>query len=255
MRDSIIRPNEIASGTVARRTHRPWRRTNVLGQVLGVLATAALVAWLPESILARAWRGYSSASSNSHLWLEEGLLAAGALGLSRLALLSRGDIGLQFPVKPVNWSRLFLACVGAILVGAIAQIILGDTSANEYSPIDAVSGYWLVGFGAAMEELYCRGAVQGWLRRLLTRDEPAASGAWAPLLSATFFGLLHATWGLRGVPPGATLALVIYATALGVVFGIYRERSGSLLPGAAAHVAINLFVEWVNSLHRGAAPF
>lgn len=71
------------------------------------------------------------------------------------------------------------------------------------------------------EELLFRGLVYGWLRRMLSFT-PAA------VLQAVPFGLLH-----------GTLDYTIYASLLGVVLALVRERTGSLRVCIAAHMLVN----------------
>jgi len=88
-------------------------------------------------------------------------------------------------------------------------------------------------FGPLMEEIVFRGLLYGALRtRLLPL--PAAG------ISAVFFGATH-FYGLPGFT-GVTL--------FGFWCALAREKTGSLLPGIAAHMLTNLFIvggqAWIN---------
>jgi membrane protease YdiL (CAAX protease family) len=75
------------------------------------------------------------------------------------------------------------------------------------------------------EEWLCRGVLWVALRRVLTVR-------WTTLVSAVLFALLH---GLGG----AGLFEYPHRFAIGVLLGVLRARSGSLVPGIVAHAVIN----------------
>jgi membrane protease YdiL (CAAX protease family) len=95
-------------------------------------------------------------------------------------------------------------------------------------------------FGPAAEELFTRGWLQGFLQPLRTRllklgpismSVPVLTGALA-------FGAMHLKVGFTtDVVTG--VAIVIFSTSLGFLAGIARERTGSLLPAIAVHLAGN----------------
>ena len=71
------------------------------------------------------------------------------------------------------------------------------------------------------EELMFRGVIQTQLER--------AMPVWAAVVvQAVLFGVVH------GTP-----IQMVYAFLLGLVFGFLRSRTGSILPGFAAHAAFN----------------
>lgn len=75
--------------------------------------------------------------------------------------------------------------------------------------------------GPLAEELMFRGVIQ-------TRQEQAMPVWAAVVLQAVLFGVVH------GTP-----VQMAYAFLLGLVFGFLRSRTGSILPGFAAHAAFN----------------
>ncbi|HEU5063098.1 MAG TPA: type II CAAX endopeptidase family protein [Solirubrobacterales bacterium] len=82
----------------------------------------------------------------------------------------------------------------------------------------------LIVFGAAIaEEIAFRGMLFGGLRERLPRV-PAA------LLAGAVFGLLHAFTGLSAVPP---------LIALGFIFCLLYEKTGSIVPGILLHMLNN----------------
>ena len=75
--------------------------------------------------------------------------------------------------------------------------------------------------GPLAEELTFRGVIQ-------TRLERAMPPWLALVLQAAIFGLVH------GTP-----IQIVYAFLMGLAFGFLRRRTGSILPGFAAHAAFN----------------
>ena len=75
--------------------------------------------------------------------------------------------------------------------------------------------------GPLAEELTFRGVIQ-------TRLERAMPPWLALVLQAAIFGLVH------GTP-----IQMVYAFLMGLAFGFLRRRTGSILPGFAAHAAFN----------------
>lgn len=119
------------------------------------------------------------------------------------------------------------AAVGAYLLFAIlySALILEpeqEDIADGFGPIPVQVA--LIVFGAAIaEELCFRGMLFGGLRERLPRV-PAA------LLAGTVFGLLHAFTGLSAVPP---------LIALGFIFCLLYEKTGSIVPGILLHMLNN----------------
>jgi membrane protease YdiL (CAAX protease family) len=120
-----------------------------------------------------------------------------------------------------------LAAVFAYLVFAAlyASLILEpeqEDIADGFGPVPVQIA--LIVFGAAIaEELAFRGMLFGGLRERLPRI-PAA------LLAGAVFGLLHAFTGLSAVPP---------LIALGFVFCLLYEKTGSIVPGILLHMLNN----------------
>lgn len=120
-----------------------------------------------------------------------------------------------------------LAAVFAYLLFAAlyASLILEpkqEDIAESFGPIWVQIA--LIVFGAAIAEEICfRGMLFGGLRERLPRL-PAA------LLAGTVFGLLHAFTGLSAVPP---------LIALGAIFCLLYEKTGSIVPGILLHMLNN----------------
>lgn len=119
------------------------------------------------------------------------------------------------------------AAVGAYLLFAIlySALILEpeqEDIADGFGPVPIQIA--LIVFGAAIAEEICfRGMLFGGLRERFPRV-PAA------LLAGTVFGLLHAFTGISAVPP---------LIALGFVFCLLYEKTGSIVPGILLHMLNN----------------
>ena len=88
--------------------------------------------------------------------------------------------------------------------------------------------------GPLAEELMFRGVIQTRLER--------AMPVWAAVvLQAVLFGVTH------GTP-----VQMAYAFLMGLVFGLLRSRTGSILPGLAAHAAFNAMNDPLGLLGGGA---
>lgn len=119
------------------------------------------------------------------------------------------------------------AAVGAYLLFAMlyATLILEpeqEDIADGFGPIPVQ--ILLIVFGASIvEELCFRGMLFGGLRERLPKV-PAA------LAAGTVFGILHAFTGISAVPP---------LIALGFIFCLLYEKTGSIVPGILLHMLNN----------------
>ena len=90
------------------------------------------------------------------------------------------------------------------------------------------------------EEIFTRGLVQGFLSPL--KDHPFRLFGLLSLpvtIAGFLFGLGHLCL-LRAMGPRMVILIVISASALGLIAGHYREKSGSLLPAVAVHMTFNI---------------
>ncbi len=134
-------------------------------------------------------------------------------------------LGVQhFRPSAFKWMA---AAVGAYLVFAMlySALILEpeqDDIASGFGPVPVQ--VLLIVFGAAIAEEICfRGMLFGGLRERLPKV-PAA------LAAGVVFGALHAFTGLSAVPP---------LIALGFIFCLLYEKTGSIVPGILLHMLNN----------------
>jgi uncharacterized protein len=128
--------------------------------------------------------------------------------------------------RPNAFLWMLAAIFAYLLFAALyASLILEpeqEDIAESFGPVPVQIA--LIIFGAAIAEEICfRGLLFGGLRERLPRI-PAA------LLAGTVFGLLHAFTGLSAVPP---------LIALGAIFCLLYEKTGSIVPGILLHMLNN----------------
>lgn len=119
------------------------------------------------------------------------------------------------------------AAIGAYLLFAIlySALILEpeqEDIADSFGPVP-VQILLIVLSQPIAEEIAFRGMLFGGLRERLPRVAAA-------LLAGTVFGLLHAFTGLSAVPP---------LIALGAIFCLLYEKTGSIVPGILLHMLNN----------------
>ena len=147
---------------------------------------------------------------------------------------SRGASSLGEALRRLGVSRFrpsafkwMAAAVGAYLLFAVLYSALvvepeQEDIADGFGPLPVQ--ILLIVFGAAIAEEICfRGLLFGGLRERLPRV-PAA------LIAGAVFGALHAFTGISAVPP---------LIALGFVFCLLYEKTGSIVPGMLLHMLNN----------------
>ncbi len=208
------------------------------------LPIAVSLAWglLPTPLAASDGSDCASPLSPVAVWrFGEAALALATLGvLARFLPSTRTELGLRLTSGPIMGT----AALGALIVGPVALIVgptvgrpffgdfalvTGDLGAVVPALVFAVSN-------GTMEELVYRGALQGWLGRLM---RPRL----AILTQAVVFGLAHAA-GPDFV--GSPVPVVAAMIAAGFVAGVIVRRTGSLALPLAIHVAFDvpLYYYW-----------
>ena len=157
-------------------------------------------------------------------------------GLQHSAGREAGEpfLGLALPTIGLAFAGIG---VGLVIVGVVhvgLRAVPGvDRAAQEFSgllgPITPKEAIWLAVFSGVAEELLFRGALWPHL------------GMWG---TTFLFGLVH-------VLPRRTLwAYPLFAAGAGLMLGILRDASGSVLPPILAHVTVNgLNLWWLGKHH------
>lgn len=134
-------------------------------------------------------------------------------------------LGVQrFRPSALGW--MVLAVVSYLTFAALYSVLIFEPEQEDIAdgfgpvPIQVL----LIVFGAAIAEEICfRGMLFGGLRERLPKV-PAA------LIAGIVFGALHAFTGISAVPP---------LIALGFVFCLLYEKTGSIVPGMLLHMLNN----------------
>ena len=121
------------------------------------------------------------------------------------------------------------------------------------TPIGIILTVWI--YASICEEVFTRGLLQSWLSSLT--QYRVRLGRWSvstPVLtSALFFAAMHGVlWPKLGP---ATLVVILLAGVLGAIAGLYREKTGSLIPAILIHSFFDIggtLPPWVSIwLHHG----
>lgn len=173
-----------------------------------------------------------------------GLGAAGAVGATRIPRPHGARVGLR-GLRARQILSLLLLLPVALVASEVDNAVLATFPAPdapqlaqqvlEKLPTDAGLAFLesllvAVGLVPLVEEWFFRGVIQqGLVARLGARG--------GVLLTALLFALGHAGPGLS---PASWGALVAQTFVLGLVFGVARHQTGSLLAGVFLHVGVNL---------------
>jgi membrane protease YdiL (CAAX protease family) len=143
----------------------------------------------------------------------------------------------QFALRPapfwrsVGWAALgmivfyVLAAIWVTIAGDPDQSTAEDVGADESDLALVAAGFLFIFVAPVVEEVFFRGFFYGSLR---TRLGVALSA----LLCGGVFGVIHAGSGIEAVP---------ILIALGIIFCLVREKTGSLYPCIAMHAVNNTF--------------
>lgn len=145
-----------------------------------------------------------------------------------------------------GWTAAFsaFAALGLFVAINLALALLPEAWLTAYNadmaPIASTGLFTalsIVVVGPLAEELVFRGIIQ---TRLLRAMPPWT----AVVLQAALFGIIH------GTP-----IQIVYALLLGLALGFLRSRTGSILPGFAAHAAFNAMNDPLGLLGGGAGSW
>jgi membrane protease YdiL (CAAX protease family) len=173
-----------------------------------------------------AWLDLTSA-----VILQSSLLASALLAAYLVKPLHAWQFGLR-PApfwRSIGWAALglvvfyVLAAVWVTIAGDPDQSTAEDVGADESDFALVAAGFLFIFVAPVVEEVFFRGFFYGSLR---TRLGVAVSA----LLCGGVFGLIHAGSGIEAVP---------ILIALGIIFCLVREKTGSLYPCIAMHALNN----------------
>ena len=186
-------------------------------------------------------------------------LAVGPVGAlvlvatARLAGLSWEELGFRNARRGLRWAGVIVGAAAVVLAAGAALPLTREAFRDDRYRLGLggalLTTFVLIPVGTVLlEEVAFRGVLWGLLRRV-------RGTVFATVVSSALFGLWHvlpslglatdnqAIGGAVGTGrSGQVLAIaatVLFTGASGVVFCELRRRSGSLLPSAALHWAVN----------------
>jgi membrane protease YdiL (CAAX protease family) len=137
-----------------------------------------------------------------------------------------------------------LVSVGFFVLNIVVVLIAGMPDGPQSGPVVEKS---LLNFiitvvivASICEEIFNRGLVQGFLSPLQEHSFRLFGLFSLPVaIAGILFGLGHLCL-LGSMGPRMAVMIIISATALGLIAGHYREKTGSLVPAIAVHMTFNI---------------
>jgi len=168
------------------------------------------------------------------------------LSLVAIAILGKGKFSRYGFCLPKGGARWMLIAAAAPLLGMAATIAVlalngsGSPTAKHLSFPQIILFVWVL--SSIIEEVFTRGFLQGHLSVL--------SGKYARfgffrielpvLISAVFFACMHLVLPFVGADAVTTVVIFLFTLSLGIMTGILRASTGSLIPAIAAHAMANI---------------
>jgi len=225
----------------------PWTLADI-GKAIGFVVAGLIGVWIPASILALVLAGGGdieddpaalSVSLGRSVFLELFLLGSAVHFTMRKYGLSVSALGLKLPARGGFWLTLGLALALVIAGLGINLIYFADLGSVGIEPdTDIKQAYQSAAplitlaivslmFAPLMEEVFFRGFVFGGLR-----------GRWGTGWAAAGSGLLFA---LAHIGNPGTIYLIPPVAAIGVIFALGYNYSGSIMASFLAHFLFNSF--------------
>lgn len=165
------------------------------------------------------------------LWMTEGIVVIPALLFS---VCSKERLRDTMAFHKIRIPTIFLAVLYIVLLGplvtlcnAITMLFVENTATEILTIVSAISFggmFFFVGLLAPVcEEIVFRGVLYTGFRK---NGTPMQAILW----TAVLFGLFH-----------MNLNQMVYATVLGIAFGLLREATGNIWAGIIGHISINSY--------------
>ena len=187
-------------------------------------------------------QNFNLSFSDNQQWNWGGKMASLAWALTFVFtnhILTKKDIG--WTLKIANKRAIFLGIGTLILVQIILQTLILEGSGQF---CDTETFFYQATMPGFSEELVFRGIFLGLLNKIFVTRWTVLSVpfGWGLILSAILFGLAHAlhfdkTWVFR-----FDFSSFIQTGFVGIIFGILKEKSKSLLPSIIYHNLSNLAI-------------
>jgi membrane protease YdiL (CAAX protease family) len=210
-------------------------RRPIVGFAAGLVIFLGVAAGL-KALLAQA---RADSAAVGQLALKSALIAV-ALGGWALTGLPFRAMGWRAPTwKGREWAG-FVVAAAAMMAATVVMIFLGARHpvASQLSFAQIVGLIWIL--SSASEEIYVRGFVQSWIEEGSGPRPGGGKSSPAVVASAGLFAAMHAPlmWSPAGFAGGLTIVLAMLA--VGWACAALRERTGSLWPAIACHIAANM---------------
>ena len=216
--------------------HADTQRTGLVETItLGAVVTLAFLA-IPRWLAEQTWHLIPIKHQTAEGWHWYILSIAVAFGL----LLTCGSwkrSGLRIGRFRQHWRKVLLVCsVPIALTAAVYPNLTTRPFANFSMAV------WVI--DPLAQELVFTGYIYGRLEQVANvRIYRRLPFTWAILLSAVLFSLMHLSH-LGYTPGGYIIFMLIYTFLGGMLMGLVRLWTGSILYGVVTHMAVN-FVPWI----------
>ncbi|MGQ4834203.1 MAG: CPBP family glutamic-type intramembrane protease [Candidatus Asgardarchaeia archaeon] len=197
-------------------------------------------------------------------WLFQSWDSSGYGWYSKIIMIILGIIGIsihwskkQYHLVPISlkqslrWALFIIALFG---IPSILVIVIYVLSGQQFSVMKLlVDMIWFFIFVGFAEELFFRGYIQTRLNEVFTKKYDSIIGVkyqWTEgtLITAIFFfGIPHILVGVNPFTGSINISIsiiliVIFACFLGVIFGVIREKTGSIVIPSILHGFIDFIV-------------
>jgi membrane protease YdiL (CAAX protease family) len=170
-------------------------------------------------------------------WIGKVLAIVYSLVVIRLLRLTRNEVGFQWP--GLRWRTTLAGILATVVFGIVVNFMFRD---GKWPTVETLL------YQASMPGLDEELAFRGIGFAMLVRSFAARGGVWwATGLTATLFGLGHALNFAKGNFHFSAVAFM-YTGTMGLLLGVTRAKTGSLLGPVIAHNVANVCSEMVSSL-------
>jgi len=170
-------------------------------------------------------------------WMGKVLAIVYSLVVMRLLRLTRNEVGFRWPSQ--RWGTTLAGILAIVVIGMVVNYMFRD---GKWPTVETLL------YQASMRGLDEELAYRGIGFAMLVRSFAARGGVWwATGLTAPLFGVGHALNFANGNFHFSAVAF-IYTGTTGLLLGVTRAKTGSLLGPFIAHNVANVCSEMVSSL-------
>jgi membrane protease YdiL (CAAX protease family) len=206
------------------------------------------IIYVPIVISRNAWpvMPWEAATGLTHATVSR-ILSNSVLALMSIAIMAscRDVTWREFGFQRASGKWLRFSAV-AVMLGMVTTVVVKASGASGLdgalagtSPLELLI---VLLVATCVEELFVRGWIQGFLAPLQpNRVGIARFAVSVPVATgALVFGAMHLSLILREIDTTTVLCVLSFTTILGLLAGLARERTGSLVPAIGTHLAGNI---------------